>query len=142
MNDVGIDLLKPRYPAQLFNPADLAYWEVLYDDGTVLSEAAGGTYAAIDRGRLQSFRIIFGGTIVFELFPTNGHTGYELVYRRRSTLGSGDGFGRGVTYIIGLVPDGPFYALDLDRGEFREDPSLLATLAPMPGEPDDLLTPA
>lgn len=136
--DVGIDLNKPAYDKPLLRAADTAYWEVLYDDGTVLCEAAGATYSQIDRSKLSSFRIIHHGEIVFELAPTRGKSGHHLVYRRRSMLGSGQ---RAVVYIIGLAPDGPFYVIDLDNGQYYDDTAnILPSLEPMPGEPDGLLT--
>lgn len=139
MGDVGIDLLKPQYPQELLVAADTAYWEVLYTDGTILCEASGAKYPEIDRTRLESFRIVYNGEIVFELHPQNGKSGHHLIYRRRTGL-SQDGGGRAVVFIIGLAPDGPFFTVDLTNGQYFEDTAgILPSLAPMPGEPAGLL---
>lgn len=137
-NDVGIDRLKPQYDKSMIVPEDTAYWEVLYDDGTVLSEAQGAVYPQIDRGRLASFRIVYSGEIVFELYPKEGHTGHDLIYRRRTSLGQ-SGMGRSVVFIVGLAPLGPFFVVDLANGQYYEDPSVIASLGHMPGEPSDLM---
>jgi hypothetical protein len=137
VGDVGIDLLKPRYVPSLIVAEDTAYWEALYDDGSVLCEAEGATYGQIDRGRLQSFRIIHNGTIVFEVFPKNGTTGHQLVYRRRTAISAG--VGRDVEFIVGFVPNS-FFVIDIQNGQYHEDPNILQTLTPMPGEPPNLLT--
>lgn len=145
MNDRGVELLKPQYGQHLLVAADTAYWEVLYSDGTVLTEAAGAKYNQIDRSKLAAFRIIYQGENVFETFPPAGATGHNLVYRRRSSLGTGsDSAGRGVLIICGWAPHGPIFAINLDDGIYAEDTAgLLPTLTPVPGEPDDiLLTPA
>jgi hypothetical protein len=137
MGDVGIDLLKPHYAPSWIVAEDTAYWEVLYDDGTVLCEAEGATYGQIDRARLQSFRIVHSGTIVFEVFPKNGTTGHQLVYRRRTDITGG--VGRDVEFIVGFVPNALF-GVDIQNGQYYEDANLLQTLTPMPGEPPNLLT--
>lgn len=136
-NDVGIGALIPAYAPGLLVEADVAYWEVLYEDGTVLSEAQGGKYQSIDRGRLASFRVIHGGENVFEVFPPPGLSGRDLVYRRRTSISDS---GRTVVLIVGWAPMGPIFSVDLATGSFAEDTQgLLPTLTPMPGEPDDLL---
>jgi len=140
-NDVGIDLLKPNYDKSMFVSADTAYWEVLYDDGTVLSEAQGATYQQIVRSKLGSFQIIRNGTIVFEIHPRNGKTLYHLIYRRRSTIvgGSNIEVPRTVVFVVGLAPEGPFFIIDLENDEYFEDNSVIPTLERMPGEAKDLL---
>lgn len=138
MGDVGIDLLKPKYDEQFLVPEDTAYWEVLYTDGTVLCEAAGAKYPQIERSRLDSFRIIHNGMIVFEIHPRNGKTGHHLIYRRRTMMTS-EGGGRNVMFIVGLGPDGPFFVIDIEGDRYYEDPTIGPTLTPMPGEPADIL---
>lgn len=138
MGDVGIDLLKPQYDKSMIVPADTAYWEVLYTDGTTLCEAAGAKYPQIDRARLDSFRIIHNGMIVFELHPQGDKTGHNLIYRRR-TMMVGEGGGRAVVFIVGLGPDGTFFVVDLEHDQYYEDPNIVTSLTPMPGEPDDIL---
>jgi hypothetical protein len=140
VGDVGIDLLKPKYGKPMIVAEDVAYWEVLYDDGTVLCEAAGAKYNQIDRSRLESFRIIHNGTIVFEMFPKlTGKSGWNLIYRRRTALTQEVG-GRAVLFIVGLGPDGPLFGIDIANNQYFEDTAnLMSSLALMPGEPDDLL---
>jgi len=141
-SDVGIELLKPKYVKSMLVPADTAYWEVLYDDGTVLSEAQGAVYTQIDRSRLGSFQIIHDGTVVFEIHPRHGKTLHHLIYRRRSTLIGGASVERSrtVVFIIGLAPKGPFFIIDLENNEYSEDNSVISTLKHMPGEAEDLLS--
>jgi hypothetical protein len=135
----GIELLRPRYVRSMLVEADVAYWEVLYDDGTVLCEAEGARYDQIDRARLASFRIIYNGQNVFELFPQGGKSGHHLIYRRRTDITQEDG-GRTVTFIVGFGPDGPLFTVDLAHGQYFEDTArVLPSLTPMPGEPDGLL---
>lgn len=137
MSDIGIENLKPNYEKTLLRAADTAYWEVLYEDGTVLCESQGAKYPQIDRSHLKSFRIVYNGEIVLEAFPPPGVSGHNLVYRRRSILGSGS---RGVLIILGWAPMGPIFGIDLDNGSYYEDAmGIMPTLTPMPGEPDDLL---
>lgn len=138
MGDVGVDLLRPQYVKTMLVSADTAYWEALYQDGTVLSEAAGGKYMLIDRTALRSFKIVHNGESVIEIFPPPGATGHNLVYRRRTSLGA-SGAGRGVVIIMGWAPMGPIFVVDLDAGQYHEDAlGILPTLTPMPGEPDDI----
>lgn len=142
MSDRGIGALIPGYEKSLLVAADTAYWEALYDDGTVLSEADGGLYPAIERGRLSSFRLIHGGETLVEAFVPVGATGYNLVYRRRTALGQ-SGAGRSVLFIFGYVPMGPVFVVDLDAGTcvvHKEDTIAQLDLTPMRGEPDGLLT--
>lgn len=138
MGDVGITLLKPQYDKAYLRAADTAYWEALYNDGTVYCEAQGAKYPGIDRGQLRSFRIVHNGEIVFELSPPPGRTGHGLIYRRRTDLGQ-SGAGRAVWLILGLAPVGPFFVIDLDKGEYYEDPNVATSIGHMPGEPADLM---
>lgn len=140
--DVGIGKLLPQYDRELLTPADLAYWEVLYDDGTVLRETDAGTYNAIDRSRVASFRVVYAGEILIETFPPPGATGRHLVYRRRTTLGQSGG-GRRVLFVFGWAPHGPAFALDVAAKTYRVlergfDPADVELYPPVPisGEAD------
>ena len=118
-NDRILGLSVPKYDDKaLVVPADLAYWEAVYDDGTVLRETDGKKYADIERGRLQSFRIVHHGEILMSTWPdpVRGSTGYNLVYRRRTAITSG--IGRAVVILFGFAPMGPIFALDLARSEY------------------------
>lgn len=137
--DRGITSLIPRYEKPLLTKADTAYWEALYHDGTVSCEADGGAYPRIDRGNLSSFRIIQGGEIVFETYPPLGLSGRNLVYRRVSTLGGA----RSVFFIVGWMPEGPLFGVDIDHGQYYEDTErLLRMVKPDPafGDPPDLFS--
>lgn len=117
-NDRAIGLQVPKYEDRgMINAADLAYWEAVYDDGTVLRETDGKKYADIDRGALQSFRIVHHGEILMSIWPdpVRGSTGYDLVYRRRTALTSG---GRGVVILLGFAPMGPVFALDVEGSQY------------------------
>jgi hypothetical protein len=149
-NDVGIGRLIPQYTGVnkgLISPADTAYWEALYTDGTVLRETDGRQYIDIDRGRLSSFRIIHAGETLIETFPNTerGSTGHNLVYRKR--VGLGQGTGRHVLTILGWAPMGPVFLLDIANSTYRVldkgfDPLDLDGYPPqtaMPGEPTNLV---
>lgn len=142
-NDRGLDALVPKYgDRDLLSPADFAYWEVLYTDGSVLRETEGRSYPDIDRSRLKSFRIIHGGEMLIEMFPPPGATGYNLVYRRRNQVGTD---GRRVVIMIGWPPMGPIVVIDPAAGTYREEAGFdptdpdFAPPQPMPGEPQDYL---
>jgi hypothetical protein len=119
-SDRGIDLGLPRYEDQgvgvLVSQGDLVHWEALYQDGTTLRSDLGGQYAAIDRTALRSFRFVFGGELLAELFPPEGRTGLDLLYRRRIAMGSGgrEGLSRHTIHLAGYAP-GPWLALDMDN---------------------------
>lgn len=118
-NDRALGLQVPKYDEKNFVvPADLAYWEAVYTDGTVLRETDGKKYADIDRGSLQSFRIVHHGEIMLSIWPdpVRGSTGYNLVYRRRTAITGG--MGRAVIILLGFAPMGPIYALDLANSQF------------------------
>jgi hypothetical protein len=123
----GIELLRPRYAPGLLHPADVATWEALHEDGTVLREREGAVYRQIDRSQLSAFRIVQAGELLLEMLPPAGATGRNLVYRRRTTLGSG---GRDVLFVVGWVPMGPAVTLNLRAGTFRT----LETFTP--GDPE------
>lgn len=144
-NDVGIGTLIPEAYRSVgyLTEADTAYWEATYSDGTVDRETEGVKYAAIDRSRLHSFRIIHHGEIMLEVFPPTGATGHNLVYRRRTVLGM-MGAGRAVWFILGFAPMGPVHALNLDEmrlitSDQFNAAGLFEAPQPMPGEVNDLL---
>lgn len=123
-------------------PEDRCTWEAEYKDGTVTREAEGNSYKDINRDQLAKFRLIHGSSVVFETWPPGSATGHNLVYRRRSRLGAGgDGPERDVIFVVGWVPMGPAFAINLSAGTYRKldqgftlgDPEL-APPAPMPGE--------
>lgn len=86
----------------------LVGWEAEYDDGTVMSEREGALYQHLDRHRLTKFSIVAPGEVLFSLFCVDGRTGHNLVYRRRTTMASGEG--RVVWFVAGFVPQGPVFA--------------------------------
>ena len=109
MGDRGLDAIVPKYAKELMSVADFVYWEAQYKDGTVLRETDGKTYADIDRLVLASFRIVHGGETLIETFIPDGASGRNLVYRRRTQVGSD---GRRVLVILGWAPMGPIFILD------------------------------
>lgn len=142
MSDRGIDALVPEYGRELLSPADFVYWEALYTDGTALRETDGQPYSAIDRAKLASFRLIHGGEALLETFPPPGATGWNLVYRRRTQMGTD---GRRVVIIVGWAPMGPVIVVDPEASSYFEAPGFnpsvmeLAPPQPMPGEPQEML---
>ena len=144
MSDVGIDKLIPLYQdPNYLTQADTAYWEAMYTDGTVVRETDGTKYGQIDRGRLHSFRIVHHGEIMLEVFPPDGATGHNLIYRRRTLLGM-MGTGRAVWFIVGFAPMGPFHAVSLDEMRMITTDALVIgglfdAPIPMAGEPEDML---
>jgi len=141
-SDRGLDAILPDYAPEYMSPADYAYWEVLYTDGTTLRETDGKTYADIDRSKVASFRIVHGGETLIETFPEGGATGHNLVYRRRTQYG---GAGRRVIFLFGWAPMGPVFVLDPENASYRVaegfDPTdqELSPPQPMPGEPEEML---
>lgn len=145
MGDVGIGQLIPEYyrPFGYLTEADTAYWEVTYDNGTVVRETEGVKYPAIDRSRLKAFSIIHHGEIMLQVWPPDGATGQNLVYRRRTALGM-HAVGRSVWFVVGFAPMGPVHALNLDEmrlitSDKFDTTGLFEAPQPMPGEPHDLL---
>ena len=140
--DRGLDALVPNLDDGLLSPADFVYWEALYTDGSVLRETDGKSYSAIDRSRLVSFQLIHGGETLLEMFPPPGATGRNLVYRRRTQMGT---YGRRVLVIVGWAPMGPVVVVDPAGAAYSEapgfDPSIpeLSPPQPMPGEPKEML---
>lgn len=140
--DRGLDAIVPGYEPELMSPADFVYWEALYADGTVLRETDGQPYAAIDRSKLSSFRLIHGGEPLIETWPPPGATGRNLVYRRRTQFGND---GRRVIFLLAWMPMGPVFVIDPKAATVREaagfDPedAELAPPEPMPGEPNNML---
>lgn len=127
-----------------FVSGDFVYWEAVYNDGTSLREKEGGRYHAIERNKLEKFRIVTPDeTILFETWPPVGLDGHHLVYRRRIGLTYGDGLGttRSALIIIGWLPNGPAWAIDVDNGTYLESPDgfkfgdpIFYPVDPMPGE--------
>lgn len=146
-NDRRIGLQLPAYGDKRFiTPEDAAYWEVLYTDGTVQRETDLKPYDSIDRGRLQSFRVIHHGEILMECWPdaTRGSTGHNLVWRRRTTLSPG--VGRAVILLFGFAPMGPIWALSVEQETyyqsdvgFIEGHEVLSPPTPQPGEPKEMV---
>ena len=143
-DDRRIGLQIPEYGDKRFiTAADSAYWEVLYDDGTVQRETDFKAYNTIDRARLQSFRVVHSGEILVECWPdpTRGATGHNLVWRRRTTLKPG--VGRVVNLLFGFAPMGPVWVLSVDDETlfessegFVEGHPVLSPPVPEPGEPE------
>ncbi len=143
-DDRRIGLQVPQYEDESFVSAgDLAYWEVVYDDGTVQRETDLKPYTSIDRARLKHFSVVHHGEILVTLTPhaEHGVTGHNLVWRRRTRIGQG--VGRQVILLFGFAPMGPVYALDVDSMQYivqekfdPEDPTgVFHPPAPLEGEP-------
>lgn len=87
-------------------------WEAESHDGSVLRERDGHTYREIPRTNLKSFRLVSPGQILLETFTDANRPGRGLCYRRRTVLKQGTGRTQ-VYYIVGWVPLGPVYVLDV-----------------------------
>lgn len=118
-------------------PEDLCFWEAEYQDGTVHREADGFNYRNLQRHALTKFRLVYQGETIFETTPPNGASGHNFVYRRRTSIGPD----RSVVLVLGWIPDGPAFAVDVSNGTCRvseegfvvTDPELYPP-EPMPGE--------
>lgn len=128
-------------------PADSITWEVEYDDGTVLRGLTPESYAQIDRDRLKIFKLIGRGEVLCSVFPPSGATGHNLVFRRRTSMTMSEGsVVRSAIFVIGWIPRGPAFAVDVFRGTFRRlengfdqnDPELYPPVL-MPGEESTLI---
>lgn len=95
-------------------------WEATYTDGTVYRESEGGAYRGIDRNLLKSFRIVAPGLTLLEIFAQDGRTGHNLCYRRRTGITQGGK--RLVWFIVGWVPQGPIYGVDVANEEIVTAP--------------------
>lgn len=123
-----------------FVPADFVYWEAVYDDGSSLREKDGGVYRAIERNKLSSFRIVSPDeTVIFEVRMPDGLNGHNLVYRRRNAIT--EGRGRTGIILVGFIPTGPAWALDITNSTYLESPQgfifgdpIFYPVDPMPGE--------
>lgn len=123
-----------------FVAADLVRWQVEYDNGTFDQEYQGKTYGGIDRARLKKFQLVNEtGTVIFETWPPPGKNGHNFIYRRRTRIMEG---GRKLTlFVLGWLPDGPAYAVNVEDGSYRVsetgfiigDPDMYPP-DPMPGE--------
>lgn len=93
------------------------FWEAIYDDGSVLSEAAGGRYRDIDRSKLSAFRLVALSLGELITIPVDyEHPGHALFYRRRTIIRIGEG--RKVFFLFGFIPMGPVFAFDPSREEY------------------------
>ena len=90
-------------------------WEAVYDNGVVDRERDGVRYAHINRARLKSFRLVSPGEIICEMPATDGRTGHNLVYRRRTIVRSGS---REVWFLVGWIPMGPVVAIQPETARF------------------------
>lgn len=120
---------------------DMVTWEAEHIDGSVQRERDGAVYAGIERSTLRKFRLVtLDGQVLFETWPPEGHTGHQLVYRRRISMVQSEGERR-VLFLIGWIPTGPAFVLDISGGSYRElpqgfDPADVEAYppVPMPGE--------
>lgn len=87
------------------------YWEAEYETGSI-SEARGARYKDIDRARLTLFRVRDNEGPLVELPVEHGRTGWNLVYRRRTTIYTVGEMRASVIYLLGWVPQGPILAID------------------------------
>jgi hypothetical protein len=94
-------------------PEDAAYWEVVYDDKTILSESLNANYMQIDRLKMKEFHIKQGSDSVFVVHLPEGQDWRGFMFRRRTSLNSGTG--RSVIFVFGWV-NGPAWSLSLERG--------------------------
>lgn len=120
---------------------DLITWEVEYIDGTLHKEKEGAVYAGIDRNSLKKFKLMtIDGNVLFETWPPPGFNGHQLVYRRRISMIQTEGI-RKVLFLLGWMPNGPAFVIDIAGGTYRElpkgfdptDPEAYPPV-PMPGE--------
>lgn len=123
-----------------FVPADFVKWEVEYNDGTFAREAEGASYGAIDRARFKKFNLVNDqGVVIFDTWAPAGKSGNNFVYRRRTRIMENGQ--RLVIFVLGWLPDGPAFAINVADGTYRElpngfhanDPDLYPP-DPMPGE--------
>lgn len=87
-------------------------WEAHHTDGFVLKELEGALYRQIDRSQLMTFRFVQGHQPLLELHVTDGRSGWNLVYRRRTIMGQSGG--KRVIYLAGFIPQGPVIGLSED----------------------------
>lgn len=122
-------------------PEDHITWEAEYTDGTCDREKDGKQYAGIDRNNLKKFKLMTPqDTVLFETWPQPGMTGHNLVYRRRISMIQSEG-DKNMNFIIGWMPSGPAFVIDVAGGSYRElpdgfDPADAEAYppVPMPGE--------
>lgn len=108
--------LVPHYAANLLVPGDFAHWEVTMADGSTVREAPGLGYPDLDLERVRAFRIVHEREPVFQIRIPADYDGRNLIYRRRTTLSPERG--RVVWFVIGFLPEGPAYAVDVAGGEY------------------------
>lgn len=105
-----------------FVAADLIMWQVEYTDGSVESERDGKKYGGIDRARFRKFQLTnAAGQVIFETWPPVGKSGQNFVYRRRIRIMEN---GQKMTlFVLGYLPDGPAFAVNVEDGTYRELPN-------------------
>ncbi len=119
-------------------PEDQCFWEAEYQDGTIHREIDGFNYRNIQRDSLTKFRLVYQGHTVFETSPPSWANGHNFVYRRTTALSADN---RSVIFVLGWIPHGPAFAVDITNGICRVkgdgfengDPELYMPV-PMPGE--------
>lgn len=109
-------------------PEDRTFWSVQYTDDTWFREIEGASYERIERDRFKSFTLTYKSQDVFTCYPPTGATGRNFIYRRRIRLTESQG--RDVVFIVGWMPHGPIYCVDIARGTYKESPGFVE------GDPD------
>lgn len=104
-------------------------WEAIYDDGREVREKDGALYAHLDRNALREMRLVSPGEILACIWASYGRTGWNMVYRRRTMMGSSGG--RETWFLLGFMPMGPFVAIQPERLEILKTEKLQPGAGPL-----------
>jgi hypothetical protein len=105
----------------------LVTWEAEYHNGSVIKEREGRSYKDINRADLKEFRLVGPGEILLRLPITDGRTGHDLCYRRRTDMSAqmGQGFIKNTWFMVGFAPMGPVFAYNPGTDEGMQSPRFI-----------------
>jgi len=108
-------------------------WEALYPTWTQ-KEVDGAKYSDLDRERITGFRLVTPEGVALEIALDIQKDKDSFVYRRRTAIVQGGP--RKVLFIVGFMPDGPWYLYSSDDGTMETVDTLDVMPAHQPWEPD------
>jgi len=108
-------------------------WEALYPSWSQ-KEVDGVKYSDLDRSLITGFRLSTPEGIAVEIDLHNQQDRDSFVYRRRTQISQGGP--RKVVFMLGFVPNGPWYIYEPTEGTMETVDTLNVMPQRQPWEPD------